>query len=306
MSKLFDKVQKASAIDHAPERAGSDLLRKIKDKGQGSVGHSFPTGKPEIEPLFETVKQANTTVAELAEFRLERCRKVELAATSETLVFLDSDRVNLATEAYRSLRTRLLRIQHTRGMRSIVVTSSARDEGKTLTLMNLALCLTQLPTLRILLVDADIRTAGLSRLLGNPAGPGLAQVLAGEVEYNEAIVSTNVPNLYAIAAGRSTQPAGELFAKARWKEFLGWSSECFSLVLVDSPPVLLLADFELIVGACDGVLLVVRALTTQRELLKKAASQIEKRKLLGAVFFSAATTRSIVGQHAEAVKSAQL
>jgi capsular exopolysaccharide synthesis family protein len=288
MSKFFDKLQKMSyspPIERFPEMAKSTPLGKTKDIGQHSFPVPFRSSELDIDGLLENAKKANPRVAELPGFRPGNRRKAELDSTSETLAFSRDHEVSpLLMEAYRSLRTRLLRIHHSQRVRSVVITSSIADEGKTLTLMNLALCCAQLPNLRILLVDGDMRTAGLTRLLGNPPGPGLAQVLAGEINHDEAIVSTNLPNLHAMPAGRPSRPPGELFAGPRWMEFLEWSSECFTLVLVDSPPVLSLADFELIAAACDGVLIVVRALTTPRELLKEAARQIEKRKLLGAIF----------------------
>jgi protein-tyrosine kinase len=288
MSKFFDKVQKMSyspPIERFPETAQSTPLGKTKDIGPHSFPAPFRSSELDIDGLLENAKKVNAAVTELPGFRQENRRKAELDSTSETLNFPRDHEVSpLMMEAYRSLRTRLLRILDSQRVRSVVITSSVADEGKTLTLVNLALCCTQLPNLRILLVDGDMRTGGLTRLLGNPPGPGLAQVLTGEINHDEAIFSTNLPNLHAMPAGRSSRPPGELFAGPRWKEFLEWSRECFTLVLVDSPPVLLLADFELIAAPCDGVLIVVRALTTQRELLKEAARQIEKRKLLGAIF----------------------
>ncbi len=84
-------------------------------------------------------------------------------------------------------------------------------------------------------------------------------------------------------AGSPLIPPPELFAGPRWKELIGWSSECFKIILVDSPPILPLADFELIAAGCDGVLVLVRALSTERESLRKAVNLIDVKKLLGVV-----------------------
>ena len=292
MSKLFDSVQKTAVVPASSPADNSDS-RKSNGNHSQAMAVEIP-GDPNLkfQELLETIKGPEPA-PEFVNIGLEDCRRVELIASNEILTVVDQDGFNpLATDAYRMLRTRLLKLQRSQELHSVVVTSTARDDGKTLTTMNLALCLSQLPNPRILVVDADLRTGGLSRYLGSPEGPGLAQILSNEAEYNQAIVATDIPNLYAVPAGNSSQPPGELLAGPQLKAFLAWSRQYFNLVLVDSPPVLLLADFELIAAACDGVLLVVRALATQREQLKKVAGQIERKKLVGAVLNAAAHTAS--------------
>src|SRR6202008_579428 len=100
-----------------------------------------------------------------------------------------------AAESYRTLRTRLTRIQGTQGIRSVVFSSAMPGEGKTLTAMNLALCCAQIPSFKVLIVDADFRKRGLTHLLGSPTGPGLSELLSGTATYDQATVETNIPNL---------------------------------------------------------------------------------------------------------------
>jgi capsular exopolysaccharide synthesis family protein len=217
--------------------------------------------------------------------RLEECREilVPIAKLVEEQ-FAGSDSLESAQESYRALRTRLMRLRADQDMRSIVVTSSVQGEGKTHTSINLAQSCTQLHDMRVLLLDADIRTCGLSRALSLPPSPGLGEVLSGQCEIEQAIVATDNPNLYLLSAGSTTLPPAELFAGSRWQEFIGWCKGAFELVLVDSPPVLNLSDVELITAACDGVLMVVRAHHTKRDLLHKSAIQINAKKLLGLVY----------------------
>jgi Mrp family chromosome partitioning ATPase len=106
-------------------------------------------------------------------------------------------------------------------------------------------------------------------------------------QLENAIFVTEQPNLYFLGAGSLSKPAPELYAGDRWRQLVGWCSETFQLVLVDSPPILPLADFEQIASGCDGVLVVVRAHKTQRDSLQKAVRRIDHNKLLGAVFNSA-------------------
>jgi polysaccharide biosynthesis transport protein len=217
--------------------------------------------------------------------RLAQCRKIVVPiAKLVREQFAGSDSLESADESYRALRTRLMRLRIDRGMRSIIVTSSVQGEGKTHISTNLAHCCAQLHEMRVLLIDGDIRSCGLSRALSLPPSPGLGEVLSGDSENDQAIVATDNPNLYLLSAGRAALPPAELFAGRRWQEFIQWCSESFNFVLVDAPPILNLADVELMTVACDGVVMVVRAQHTKREQLQKSASQVDAKKLLGLVY----------------------
>ena len=199
-----------------------------------------------------------------------------LTRTDESLV--------QAAESYRTLRTRLTRMQAAQGIRSVVFSSALPNEGKTLTTMNLALCCAQIPTFAVLVVDADLRKRGLTDLLGSPPGVGLSELLEGKVTYEEAIIKSDISNLCVVPAGSATASPAELFATSKWKEFIGWAGEKFKLVVVDAPPILPLTDFELISAGCDGVVLVIRGGSTSREMIHRASAQIDSRKLLGSVY----------------------
>jgi len=192
--------------------------------------------------------------------------------------------VEPAEESYRALRTRLLRLRATQGLRSVMVTSATQGEGKTLTALNLALSCAQLHDMRVLLIDGDIRSRGLTQSLGLPSSPGLADVLSGQCTAAKAIVVTDMPNLYVASCGSPSMPPAELFASRRWQDFIGWCNESFKVILVDAPPVLNLADADLMAAACDGVLMVVRARYAQRAVLRRSAGQIDPKKLLGVVY----------------------
>jgi len=263
MSKFFEESRKV--------RSGSPL-----EEGARRVNFQ------QALEAFEAPAVAEATVGSA---RLTQFRKIRLPRSPETPLLLQRNGYNeSAMESYRALRTRLLRLKRTGGVRSVVISSSIPGEGKTLTALNLALCCAQLKDLSVLVIDGDIRTRGLTRALGSPALPGLAEVLAGEVQPEKAILATELPNLFVLGTGSSSVAPPELFANARWQEFIGWCSESFNLILVDSPPILPLSDCELISSACDGVLMVVRALRTKREWLQRAVSQMDAKKILGVVF----------------------
>lgn len=260
MSKLFHDMQDA-ARRSAERPANNPALAQLLD----AVGVDA-----------EAARQATSTV-------LEGCRQLEmlplqrpfLPATDETPA------THGAFEAYRALRTKLIRFQSTEGIRSVVVSSAEANEGKTVSALNLALSLAQLPSQRVLLIDADLRTAGLSAVTGAVESPGLAEVLVGGATFEAALVSTNVRNFYMVGAGEAHTPAGDLFAGPRFKDFIGWCNEIFSMIIVDCPPMIGLADFDVISAACDSVLVVVRALKTKRETLTTLVPHLQGKKLLG-------------------------
>ena len=241
-----------------------------------------------VQEFLESSASGAPPSPHLGVSRLEFCRKLQTPLANHLPTqFKGSDALEAAEESYRALRTRLLRLRSAQGLHSVVITSAVPGEGKTITSLNLALSCAQLRDMRVLLIDADVRTNGLSRRLGCHAGPGLAEILVGSCEPEQAILATDIPGIFVLSSGSSSVAPAELFASRNWQEFIGWCNESFQLVLVDSPPVLNLADVELITAACDGVLIVVRAQHAKRDVLQKCASQLDSKKLLGVVYNAA-------------------
>jgi capsular exopolysaccharide synthesis family protein len=265
MSKFFNETQKAN---QRAQRRLSDPDVDVREMLE-SIKHG---------PILETPTPTNV--------QLTQCQQVHVGNGNATHLILRQDESSkVALEAYRALRMRLMRAQARAGLKTIAITSSLPGEGKTLTTMNLGLCYAQLPQQRVLVIDADLRTCGLTRLLDHPTTTlGLAEVLAGKTTADEAILATNQKNFFVLPAGTISSPPPELFTGSHWQELLGHCSERFEVVLIDTPPIFPLADFELISVACQGVVTVVRAHYGQRETLQKSASSVDRKKLLGFVF----------------------
>jgi capsular exopolysaccharide synthesis family protein len=263
MSKFFNETLKARGATLGNETAAPETLTEMM---AAALAPPAPPIATEAKPI-EALPPIRIPVADQMEKQ-----------------FKGSDSIESAKESYRALRTRLLRLRTAQGLRSILITSASQGEGKSLTAINLAVCCAQLHDMQVLLIDGDLRSRGLSRTIDSQMGPGLAEILAGEIEPEEAILATDLPNLFILGSGAASLPSAELFAGRRWQEFAKWCANSYKLILIDSPPVLNLADVELMTAACDGVLMVVRALHTKREALQKAASQIDEKKLLGAIY----------------------
>jgi capsular exopolysaccharide synthesis family protein len=292
MSKFFNDTRSVGKVNPVPATANVDiqeLVGSLKQSMESNGSAAQHSGEINFQHLLQPLKESREVGSQVAEGRLENCRSIRLPRTEERsfLVTQYNPAMQAAVEAYRTLRTRLVKQQTRTGARSMVVTSSAQGEGKTLTIFNLALCYAKIENWPVLVVDADLRTRGLSILTGDPESPGLAEILEKDCSYQSAVLKTDIPSLYILPAGETTASPSELFSGPRWKEFIGWAAESFRLVLVDSPPALNLADFELIAAPCESVMVVARARKTARESLTKVLAQVDPRKIAGVVFNAA-------------------
>jgi|HubBroStandDraft_6_1064221.scaffolds.fasta_scaffold34921_4 protein-tyrosine kinase len=279
MSKFYNETQKAQKwAPPTPESGRLDVVSvidAIKQSEPSSVsGVAF--NEPAAPPVTDQVETATATTVEAVQ---EKPGKI-LIKMPQRVAPLPAP----AVEAYGSLRTRVMKLQASRGIRSLMLTSSVPAEGKTLTSLNLAVSCAKLHNLRILLVDADLRSRGLSRSLKLPDGLGLSDLLAGKVAADKVVLPTEYDNLFVLGAGSLNGQPSELFSSHLWPEFVAWAGQSYGIVIVDAPPIHSLSDAELISAGCDGVLMVVRALSTPRDMAQKCVGRLDKRKLLGIVF----------------------
>jgi capsular exopolysaccharide synthesis family protein len=192
------------------------------------------------------------------------------------------DSAEQAFESYRIIRTKI--VQHPRGPRVICISSSTPGDGKTATAVNIAGSLALKRDTTAILVDTDLRRPRLAGLLGVPGSPGLAEVLAGTCSVQEAVVRVgDLPSLYFLPAGRCSTNPSELLDSDRWQSVAKWLQSTFTFTILDSPPVGMVADYDLIQSVCQGILLVVRPGHTNRKLLQKSIDQMPSEKLLGVV-----------------------
>ncbi len=153
-----------------------------------------------------------------------------------------------------------------------------------MTACNLATSLALKNDTATLLIDGDLRHPQLSPLLGVPGTPGLAEVLAGTCTIEDAIVRiAEVPRLCFLPAGRCSANPTELLDSLRWHETIDWCRDNFNFTIVDSPPVGVVADYDLIQSECEGLILVARPGHTNRALLKKTIEQMPNDRFLGVV-----------------------
>lgn len=185
-------------------------------------------------------------------------------------------------EQYRHLAAVLHKAQGESGYRSVMVTSALPSEGKTLTAANLALTLSHSYQRRVLLVDADLRRPRLQRMLGLSAGPGLTDSLVlprgGKLPVHKLS-----PTLWVLGAGRSTADPMSTLASTSMKQLLDDAKDAFDWVIVDTPPIAILPDANLLAAMVDTALLVVCAQSTPYPMVQRAAEAIGTTRILGVV-----------------------
>jgi len=188
------------------------------------------------------------------------------------------------SEAFRGIRTNVLFSSAQEGSRSIVVTSTAPGEGKSMVASNLAISLAQAGQ-RVLLIDADMRKPKSQDIFGIAQEPGLSNVMVGNAKASESVRKSMVSGLWVLPAGRIPPNPAELLGSARFRDFVTSLKDHFDWVIVDSPPVMAVTDASLIAHLASGVVFVVGAEMTSRHAAKRALDQLEQAnaKFVGAV-----------------------
>jgi capsular exopolysaccharide synthesis family protein len=190
---------------------------------------------------------------------------------------------SLAAEQYRALRTRLAHAESAGTLRTILITSPQKGEGKSITAANLALTMAQEPQRRVAIVEADLRRPSLQHLFGLPSGPGLAEYLAGAADLKDVMKFLPEHNLTVIPAGTTPMNPAELLGSTAMRRMLDHLRTRFDRVILDTPPVLPLADVAVLAPLVDGSMLVVRAGYTPKPAIENALRSFDSSRLVGVV-----------------------
>jgi protein-tyrosine kinase len=205
---------------------------------------------------------------------------------SARMIFFASGQPSPGTEELRALRSRLYLVRESQPMKSLLISSALRGEGKSFIAANLAHVLALQQDCRVLLIDGDLRCPRLHAMLGTAASPGLAEYLLDEVEEFATVQGGRPENLFFIPAGRSVSGPTELLANGHLAALLKRLGPAFEWIIVDSPAAVPVSDASLLGTACDGVLLVVRSGSTPYDIARMARERFRENQLLGVVLNS--------------------
>jgi capsular exopolysaccharide synthesis family protein len=263
MGEISDALRRARG-----ERAAADAERRAaigEDKPEESpavAGALAPT--PSLEPAGEVAT-------------IDRRRTGFWQARAVVM-----ERPGAVAERFRHLAVRVRRELDASGGQTLLVTSSLREEGKTVTSCNLALALASMASeQRIALLDLDLRRPSVARALGVRPKIGLDQVLRGDASLASARIHTDIPALDLFLAASPMRHAHEVLATAALPRLLAELRQQYALVVVDTPPVLLVPDVPLIVPHFDACLVVARVGKTARSAFQDMLALLPRPKVLG-------------------------
>lgn len=178
-------------------------------------------------------------------------------------------------EGYRRLRTNIQFSQPDKEARVIMITSANPSEGKTVTALNLAVTMAQAGR-RTLYIDADLRRPEGHRLMGTPRDPGLVDLLFDSVPESIEQFTTNVDSyLYMLPAGRDVPNPAEVLGSRKMQKFLAHWRQEFDVVVVDTPPILVVSDALIMASLCDTVVLVCAAGDTNWQAIERSTESLQ-------------------------------
>lgn len=183
--------------------------------------------------------------------------------------------ISFTAESYRRLRTSLMRMQMDRPLKVVLFTSPNPGEGKTTTLLNLALSLAEAEQ-RTLVIDADLRRPRVHTLLGLRRAPGLSDVVDEKAKAESSIIRDVVPYLDVLTCGKSVKHPSQQFGSKAMTSLLTKVRDDYVWVLLDSPPVLIVNDAAVLSALSDASVLMVTAAHTRFAALERAAGLLER------------------------------
>lgn len=186
-------------------------------------------------------------------------------------------------EKFKGLRAMVEQKADLHQMRLLGITSSIAGEGKTITCAQLGRSLASTGRKKVLLVDVDIRKADLTHGMGTRRTPGLTEYLLGGATLQQIIHSPQIPNLSLIPSGIDVNSPADLLAGDKFKSFLQEMRTSYDMVLLDTPPVLPVADTPTIRELTDGFIFVYRTGFTPYTMLRQAMEELGEKNVLGAV-----------------------
>jgi protein-tyrosine kinase len=233
-------------------------------------------------PVLTSVAVAPSSVPEQAPAAPPSESFDRIAVRYEGKTVIEAEISSQSREQYRRLAASLHHAQALNGTKVVMVTSALVGEGKTLTASNVALTLSQSYQKQVLLVDADLRRPSLQAVFGIRTGSGLAEGLTAEHETAVPVHQIS-SRLGILQAGRPTSDPIAALTSERMQRLINEARKTFDWIIVDTPPIALLTDANLVSAMMDGAIIVVKAGHTPYQLVERAVAAIGRDRTLGVV-----------------------
>lgn len=308
MSRIFDALQRSEGERSGddPVLEGPELLRRAEERiaskrdgaasvgveqaEKGANGHQ-PSGLPEVthsgapQLHIPTAGEARAVEERLA--LLSRVQSIRVVASPESRLVTITDPESPTAESFRLLGVRIRDLRRIRPLKKVLITSTIPREGKSTIAANLACAIAHASDEKILLIEGDVRLPALRQMFGVGSVPGLCELIQEGLKLADCVYHLDGPGIWILPSGRSPENPLEILQSPRLPQIMDQLAACFDWIILDSPPVLPLADTSIWMRLADGILLVTRQGVTEKQQLTSGLEALEPGKVLGALLNSA-------------------
>ena len=277
MSHIFDALQRAESESTGTESPTFSVATELLQAAERKMRETPTMSEPHTSAdSFDSTPSTSSLVD------LERCPILSVSIPEESHLVSVGQEESLGAEKFRFLAVRLRQLRQSRPLKKILITSSIPQEGKSMVAANLACTLARRKRQKTLLLEGDLRRPTVAAEFGLGRIPGLCEWLSGQTK-GINLYRLESLGLWVLPAGAAPQNPLELMQCGRLSPFMDKLQGWFDWIVIDSPPVLPLADTSVWSRLADGILLVTRKGTTEKQQLQRGLEAIEKSKLLGAL-----------------------
>lgn len=289
-----DSIALYSLYSHEEREAIMETIRAayetLKDPSRRTNYNALlPSDSDEQKMLQQTKNPTGQSNISLIENAV-KIKRLKHPIRPDKALFTMENMDDLAAEQYRVLYTKLENLSHKNSYKIFAITSAIAGEGKTTTSLNLSYIMAHDFNKKAILMECDLKKPSiLSYFNGMDNSYGLIDVINNDVDLQTAIMQVENTGLYLLPARSGIRNSCELLGSQRMNAVLNSLKQEFDYILIDSPPILPLADMNIISKIVDGVILVVRAGKTPKDTVIKAARSLNSANIAGIVLNGANT-----------------
>ncbi len=289
MSHIFDALQRSeselSGTEVSSFSIATELLQAAEEKMRVAVAKEPAVAKAAAVVVKEAGNEPDHSHSDQDPFfpvDLQQCPCLSVAVPTDSRLVSIEKEESLGAEKFRFLAVRLRQLRQTRPLKKILITSTIPQEGKSTVAANLACTLARRKPQKTLLLEGDLRRPTLAARFGLGRVAGLSEWFRGEGSAMN-IYRLDSLGLWVLPAGNAAENPLELMQSGKLGPLMEQLTAWFDWIVIDSPPVLPLADTSVWARLADGILLVTRPGVTEKHQLERGLATLEKAKLLGAL-----------------------
>jgi len=279
-----ERRERLEAIEDAHRTLSDRALKLEYDKALAQTANADGTYEVDLGYIF----QGRADEAHLQNPAVIETREYAKTTFTKHPVALDKSEA-VANEQFKLLGSKLELLSKNAGLKTVAFTSAVKGEGKSSVSLNTAFVLASAFDKKVLFAECDLRKPSSACEHIAADGPGLADVLRGEAQLDEAIREIDGTGLFVLYSGSYDRNSADLIGSSNMTSVINSLRQRFEFVILDCPPVIPLADMSIIEKLVDGIVLVVKAGETSKDLVKNASESLDRKKFIGAVLNGAET-----------------